>query len=159
MGEEAGITSDGPEMAELWVVSQLLAEDSYARIPVERWREQMQTIENGASSSSFQPAASRPPNSGSLSTSFPPLPPIEEESLPVVGAVGNGGEEMAGVVGDIDGADGNGIGEAGGVGDAGGAVGAGGVGGATDIATNSDMTISADGSADNNAARALATGM
>jgi hypothetical protein len=34
-------------MAELWVVSKLLAEDIDARISEERWREVMKTLENG----------------------------------------------------------------------------------------------------------------
>jgi len=47
MGLAAGVSPNSPEMAELWVVSKLLAEDIDARISEERWREVMKTLENG----------------------------------------------------------------------------------------------------------------
>jgi hypothetical protein len=44
MGEAAGISATALEMAELWVISNLLAEDVDARIPEDRWREAMNSL-------------------------------------------------------------------------------------------------------------------
>jgi hypothetical protein len=46
MGESAGFSGEAPEMAELWVISDLLAEDVDARIPEDRWREVMKTMDS-----------------------------------------------------------------------------------------------------------------
>src|SRR3977135_1646366 len=46
MGNAAGFSGEAPEMAELWVISNLLAEDMDARIPEAHWREQMKRLED-----------------------------------------------------------------------------------------------------------------
>jgi len=76
MGEAAGITGEAPEMAELWLVSNLLAEDIDARIPEVRWREQMLEIAGGTQASSTSHASIRP-----SPAAHTPLSSISEERL------------------------------------------------------------------------------
>ena len=57
MGEAAGLSGEAPEMAELWVVSDLLAEDVDARIPEDRWREVMKTLDGAGNKAGEVPAA------------------------------------------------------------------------------------------------------
>ena len=46
MGESAGFSREAQEMVELWVVSNLLAKDVDTRIPEDRWREVMKTLDS-----------------------------------------------------------------------------------------------------------------
>ena len=48
MGRAAGIDVAAAEMAELWVLGELLAEDVDARIPEARWREKMKELDTAA---------------------------------------------------------------------------------------------------------------
>src|ERR1700686_4656416 len=55
MGEAVGLTGVSTEMAELWVVSNMLAEDE--QIPEARWREEMALLANEEEGEPIAPPA------------------------------------------------------------------------------------------------------
>jgi hypothetical protein len=80
MGRAAGIDVTAPEMAELWVISELLAEDVDARIPEARWREKMKELDNAGdegvglaagTNGGTENSSSATPSNAALSTAAP----------------------------------------------------------------------------------------